>query len=98
MSKINKDQFVTRIAEKTGQTKTATDLFVDAFYDVVEECLKEGIDIKLVGKGTFEVTETKAHMGRNPKTNEEMMIEASVKAKATLSSNIKKSVKQALVK
>ena len=71
---MNKSEFITAISEKTGQTKTATDLFVGAFQDVVLETLAEGGKIQLVGFGTFEVTTRKERKGRNPKTQEEMII------------------------
>ena len=95
---MNKQEFITAIAEKTGQTKTATDLFIGAFFDVVEETLCKGEDITLVGKAKFEVVETQARKGHNPQTGEQIDIEASVKAKATLGSPIKKAVKEALTK
>lgn len=47
-----------------------------AFTDVVEEELKKGEKIQLVGFGTFEVSERAAREGRNPQTGATMKIEA----------------------
>ena len=41
------------------------------------EELKKGEKIQLVGFGTFEVSERAAREGRNPRTGETMVIEAS---------------------
>lgn len=91
-----KQEFITAISEKTGQTKTATEVFFTGFFDVVEETLCKGEDINLVGKAKFEVVETKERQGRNPQTNEPMTIPKSVKAKAKLASPIQNAVKEAL--
>lgn len=56
---MTKSEIITAIAEKTGQTKIATDLFLDAFQDVVTEALAKGEKVQLVGFGTFEVVDTK---------------------------------------
>lgn len=95
---MNKSEFITAVAEKTGQTKVATDLFVGAFFDVVQETLSTGEDISLVGKAKFEVVETKAKIGRNPKDGTPIDIPASVKAKVKLGKPIQDTIKQALVK
>lgn len=95
---MNKPEFVKAIAEKTGLTQRDTETFVGAFFDVVEETLCKGEDIALVGKAKFEVVETKARKGHNPKDNTPIDIPASVKAKVTLGSPIKKAVKEALTK
>ena len=47
-----------------------------AFTDVVEEELKKGEKIQLVGFGTFEVSERAAREGRNPQTGKTMKIAA----------------------
>lgn len=95
---MNKSEFITAISEKTGQTKTATDAFIDAFFEVVQETLSTGEDISLVGKAKFEVVETKERKGRNPQDGTEINIPASVKAKVKLSKPIQEAIKQALVK
>ncbi len=48
-----------------------------AFTDVIAEELKKGEKIQLVGFGTFEVSERRERVGRNPQTKEEMTIPAS---------------------
>ena len=70
---MNKTEFISAIAEKAELSKKDAE---KAFTDVVEEELKKGEKIQLVGFGTFEVSERAAREGRNPQTGETMKIEA----------------------
>ena len=71
---MNKADLVSMIAAKSNLTKKDSESALNAFVETVEAALKKGEKIQLVGFGTFEVTERKARVGRNPKTNEEMPI------------------------
>ena len=48
----------------------------DTVLETVEETLKAGEEINFIGWGKFEVVERPARTGRNPKTGEEIKIEA----------------------
>ena len=74
---MNKTQFVEAIADKAGLTKKQAEAALNAMTDVVAETLKAGDKIQLVGFGTFEVKESAARAGRNPKTGETIQIAAS---------------------
>ena len=74
---MNKTELIAAIAEKTELSKKDAEKALKAFTDVVEEELKKGEKIQLVGFGTFEVSETAAREGRNPQTGETMQIAAS---------------------
>ena len=50
------------------------DAAVRAFTETVEEALKEGNSIGIVGFGTFEVRTRAAREGRNPRTGETLQI------------------------
>ena len=50
---------------------------MSAALEVVEDALKAGDKVQLVGFGTFEVKERAARSGRNPKTKEPVQIPAS---------------------
>lgn len=71
---MNKSELVAAMAAKAELSKKDAEKALKAFEDVVMEKLQAGERIQLVGFGTFEVTERKARVGRNPKTNEEMPI------------------------
>ena len=73
---MNKTEFISAIAEKAELSKKDAEKALKAFTDVVEEELKKGEKIQLVGFGTFEVSERAAREGRNPQTGERMKIEA----------------------
>ena len=74
---MNKTELVAAMADQAGLSKKDAEAAVKAFTDVVAEALKAGDKIQLVGFGTFEVSERAAREGRNPRTGETMIIEAS---------------------
>ena len=71
---MNKAQLVELVAEKTKSTKTQSELILDATLKVIQEALKKGDEVKLVGFGTFSKTTRKSRQGRNPKTGETVKI------------------------
>ncbi len=73
---MNKTEFVAAIAEEAGITKTDADKAVKAFTAVVEEQLKKGEKIQLVGFGTFEAVKRPERQGVNPATKEKITIAA----------------------
>jgi DNA-binding protein HU-beta len=74
---MNKTDFIAAIAEKTGLSKTDATKAVKAYAEVVEEALKAGDKVQLVGFGTFEVSKRAAREGRNPQTGKTIKIAAS---------------------
>ena len=74
---MNKAELIAKIAEESKLTKKAAETALDAFVTSVEETLKNGEKVQLVGFGTFEVRERAARKGRNPQTKEEIKIPAS---------------------
>lgn len=74
---MNKTELVAAMADKAGLTKKDADAALKAFTEVIEETLKAGDSIQLVGFGTFEVAERAERAGRNPQTGAEMVIPAS---------------------
>lgn len=74
---MNKTELIAAIAEKTELSRKDAEKALKAFTEVVEEELKKGEKIQLVGFGTFEVSERAAREGRNPRTGETMEIAAS---------------------
>lgn len=74
---MKKAELVAAIAEKTELSKKDAEKAVKAFTEVVEEELKKGGKIQLVGFGTFEVAERAARTGINPSTHETIEIPAS---------------------
>ena len=73
---MNKNEFVTAIAEKSGLTKKDAEAALNAYTAVVTDVLKSGDSVQLIGFGTFEVRERAARTGRNPHTGETIEIAA----------------------
>lgn len=73
---MNKNVFVTAIAEKSGLTKKDAEAALNAYTEVVTDALKSGDSVQLIGFGTFEVRERAARTGRNPHTGENIEIAA----------------------
>ena len=74
---MNKAELIAKIAEESKLTKKAAETALDAFVTSVEEALKKGEKVQLVGFGTFEVRERAARKGRNAQTKAEIKIPAS---------------------
>ena len=76
---MNKTQLIEAIAAKADIKKKDAEAAVNAVIAVIEDALKAGDKVQLIGFGTFEVKERGARTGRNPKTGEAMTIAASKK-------------------
>lgn len=74
---MNKAELISSIAEKAGLSKKDSEKALSAALCSIEEALKNGDKIQLVGFGSFEIKERAARMGRNPKTKEAIEIPAS---------------------
>ena len=77
----NKNDLIGVVAEKAGLTKAQAGDAVDAVFDAITASLKGGDEVRLVGFGTFSVSQRKASVGRNPATGAEINIPASNQAK-----------------
>lgn len=74
---MNKTELVAAIAEKAGLSKKDADKALNAFIETVEDALKAGDKIQLVGFGTFEVRERAARTCLNPQTKAKISVPAS---------------------
>ncbi|GAP02582.1 nucleoid protein Hbs [Fructobacillus pseudoficulneus] len=73
----NKQELIDSVAMKTGLTKKDADKAVAAVLSSIEDALKKGEKVQLIGFGNFEVRQRAARKGRNPQTKEEIQIPAS---------------------
>ena len=71
---MNKPEIIQAMVEKTGLTKKDTELALTAFQEVVTETLISGDKVQLTGFGTFDITKIAEREGRNPKTEEKIII------------------------
>ena len=74
---MNKTELVAAVAAKANLSKKDAEAAVAAFTASIEEAMKAGDKVQLVGFGTFEVRERGARQGRNPQTGAVVEIAAS---------------------
>ena len=90
---MNKKELITAIAEKMNASKKDAGDFIDSFVEVVSSSLEKKEDVKLVGFGTFSVSERKARKGVNPQTKEPIEIPARTVPKFKPGNELKERVK-----
>ena len=59
---MNKSEFISAVAEKSGLSKVDAKKAVEAFVDTVSNELKEGGKVALLGFGSFSVSEKAARI------------------------------------
>ena len=65
---MNKTELVASVSESSNLSKKDVQAVVDGFLAAIENSLKNGEKVALVGFGTFETVKREARTGRNPKT------------------------------
>jgi DNA-binding protein HU-beta len=78
---VNRNELVDAVADKSKMTKAEASRAVEAVFESIEEALKGGDEVRLVGFGTFSVAARAASEGRNPRTGEKIKIAASKQPK-----------------
>ena len=90
---MNKTELINAVAAKAEISKKDAEKALTAVLGSIEDALKAGEKVQLIGFGTFEVKERAARTGHNPKTGAAIEIAAakvpSFKAGAALKSAIK---------
>jgi len=67
---VNKNDLVAAVASSSGLSKADASKAVEATLGSITNALKGGGEVRLVGFGTFSVTNRAASEGRNPRTGE----------------------------
>ncbi|MGS2717558.1 HU family DNA-binding protein [Eionea flava] len=73
---MNKSELIDAIAASADLPKAAAGRALDAVIDTIEDTLKKGDQVTLVGFGTFSVKDRAARTGRNPQTGAPIQIAA----------------------
>ncbi|MDP2419510.1 MAG: HU family DNA-binding protein [Hydrogenophaga sp.] len=73
---MNKTELVEHIAVHADISKAAATRALDSAIAAILTTLKNGDTVSLVGFGSFSVTKRPARKGRNPRTGEEIKIDA----------------------
>ncbi len=73
---MKKSEFVALVAEQVGLSKKDTEKTIDAVFAAVGDVIASGDKLQISGFGTFETKERAARTGHNPRTGEEISIDA----------------------
>ena len=73
---MNKNDLIAQVSDSTGVSRSDATRLIEATLDAITAALKQGDEVRLVGFGTFAVSQRAATTGRNPRTGEEIQIPA----------------------
>ncbi len=73
---MNKTELINAVSEKADLSKKDAEAAITAMVEAITQALTEGEKVQLVGFGSFEVKTRAARVGRNPRTGEEIPIDA----------------------
>ncbi len=73
---LTKAELAELLFERLGLNKRESKDMVEAFFDIVNEALVQGHDVKLSGFGNFAIRRKAPRPGRNPRTGEPIPIKA----------------------
>lgn len=89
---MNKNELIAKVAEVTDLSKADATRAVDAVFETISAQLSQESEVRLVGFGTFSVSQRRATEGRNPRTGEKIQIPASKQPKFKAGKQLKESV------
>jgi len=73
---LTKAELAELLFERLGLNKREAKDMVEAFFEIVNEALVSGTDVKLSGFGNFSIRRKAPRPGRNPRTGESIPIKA----------------------
>lgn len=94
---MNKAEMIKAIANEIQIPETTIELVVNAEHKLIKETVMAGDNVKYVGFGTFEARKQSERIIKNPKTQEETIVEAKMVPKFNASSKFKKEVAETLL-
>tara|TARA_B100000401_G_scaffold414326_1_gene335119 strand:- start:1223 stop:1516 length:294 start_codon:yes stop_codon:yes gene_type:complete len=71
---LTKQEIVNSIYMQIGYSKKISENFLEDFFELIFENLKNNNKVKIAKFGTFEVRFKRSRIGRNPKTKEKVTI------------------------
>ena len=91
---MTKQEFVDRVATKSGLSKRDAGKAVDAFLDSVTEALKRGDSVSFTGFGKFSTAHRAARQGVNPRNpTQKVNIPAATVPRFSAGSSLKQALK-----
>jgi len=89
---VNKSEFIEKVAETAGLSKSEAEKAVNAFISVVQGAVSSDDKVTLPGFGAWSRTQRAARTGRNPRTGEPVQIAAAKAVKFSVGADFKKKV------
>jgi DNA-binding protein HU-beta len=94
---VTKQEFVDRVANKSGLSRREASEAVDAFLDSITDALRSGEEVAFTGFGKFSVQDRAARQGVNPRNpSERVHIPATKVPKFSAGSQLKTAVKSSM--
>ena len=90
---MTKQDFIQKVATKSGLSARDAGKAVDAFMETVTETLKAGDTVNFTGFGKFSPSARAARQGVNPRTGERIQIAAARVPRFTAGTGLKNAVK-----
>ena len=73
---LTKAELAELLFERLGLNKRESKDMVEAFFDLISDSLVDGQDVKISSFGNFQIRTKAPRPGRNPRTGEEIPIQA----------------------
>jgi DNA-binding protein HU-beta len=89
---MTKSQLVQKLAETADLSKKQADVVLQTLVEVTVGAVRKGDPVKIPGLGTFRKVQTKARMGRNPQTGEQIKIPARKKVRFSVAKTFKEAI------
>jgi DNA-binding protein HU-beta len=90
---LTKQEFIQKVAQKSGLSSRDAGKAVDAFMETVTETLRSRDAINFTGFGKFSAADRAARQGVNPRTGERVQIAATTVPKFSAGSQLKAAIK-----
>lgn len=90
---MTKKELIAKIAEESGHKKADVEQILDSLGSVAAAELLGGGEVPLSGLGKLKAKESKARVGRNPKTGAPVNIPAKTAVKFSLGKELKDALK-----
>jgi len=71
---MNKTELLARVSAETGVSQVVANKVISATTEAIKKSLSQGDAVRLVGFGTFKVSQRKARVGVNPQTGKKIEI------------------------
>ena len=89
---MNKVELTKSVATRIGATQKDAAVYVDAVIESIKDGMIKDGKVQIVGFGTFEVKERAEREGRNPATNQPMLIPATKALKFKAGAKLKEEI------